>query len=90
MMTPNPEHHDQGKHFEIFINGRKKEVSASTLTYQDLVNLAFDNNPPSGPNVVITVTYSRGEHDSSGSLIAGQQVIIKSGMVFNVKATDRS
>jgi len=80
----------QGKHFNIIVNGRKKDVAASSLSYDDVVNLAFDNQPPRGENVVITVTYSKGEHNSSGTLVSGQSLEIKSGMVFNVTATDRS
>lgn len=80
----------QGKHFNIVVNARKKDVAASTLSYDDVLNLAFDNQPPRGENVVITVSYSKGPHDSSGTLIAGQSVEIKSGMVFDVRPTDRS
>jgi len=79
-----------GQHFNIIVNGRKKDVAASTLSYDDVVNLAFDNQPPRGENVVITVTYSKGPHNSSGTLVTSQTVEIKSGMVFNVTATDRS
>ncbi len=86
------DHDDEhrGRHVDIIVNGRKKEVAASSLTYEEVVNLAFDNQPPRGDNVVITVTYSKGPHNSSGTLIAGQSVEIKSEMVFNVTATDRS
>lgn len=78
------------KVFTIIVNGRKRTVNSRELTYEDVVNLAYDNNPPVGENVVITVTYSRGDNDSAGSLLAGQEVKVKEGMVFNVKATDRS
>ena len=54
------------------------------------MNLAFNNEPPTGPNVVITVTYSKGEHPKDGSLLPGQSVKVKAGMVFNVTATDKS
>lgn len=87
MAQDSPEH---GKHYNIFVNARKKDVAADTLSYADVVGLAYDGNPPSGENVVITVAYSKGEHNASGTLIAGQSVNIKSGMVFNVTATDRS
>lgn len=89
-MTKEHEPPQHEKHFNIFMNGRKKQVAAQEMSFEDLVNLAYDNNPPTGENVVITVTYGRGEHDTSGTLIPGQTVRIKDGMVFNVKATDRS
>jgi hypothetical protein len=80
----------QGKHFNIIVNARPKDVAASSLSYDDVVNLAFDNQPPRGENVVITVAYSKGPNNSSGTLVSGQSVEIKSGMVFHVTATDRS
>jgi hypothetical protein len=81
---------DHDKTFTIIVNGRKREVTAVELSYEDVVNLAYDNDPPKGPNVVITVTYSKGEDDKQGTLLPGQDVKVKNGMVFNVKATDRS
>src|SRR5262245_35958345 len=76
------------KEFTIIVNGRQKKVTEDTLTYDQIVNLAFDNNPPKGPNVVITVTYkSEGKH---ATLLPGGSVEIKNGMIFNVTATDKS
>jgi hypothetical protein len=81
------EHH---KPVTIIINGRAKEVTEKELTFEEVVNLAFNNEPPTGPNVVITVTYSKGEHPKEGSLLPGQSVRVKADMVFNVTATDKS
>lgn len=78
------------KKFDIIINGQKKEVPTKLLSYENVVTLAFDNNPPKGPNVVITVAYSRAEHDKSGTMLFGDMVEIKNGTIFHVKATDRS
>jgi hypothetical protein len=78
------------KTYHIIVNGQKKEVGTNVLSYDDVVNLAFDNNPPKGENVVITVTFSKAEDDKQGTLIEGQRVEIKNGTIFNVKATDRS
>jgi hypothetical protein len=74
----------------IIIDGTSFDVPKGKITFEGVVNLAFDNNPPSGPNVVITVTYSRGEGGHSGSLLPGSDVEVTAGMVFNVKATDKS
>jgi hypothetical protein len=74
----------------IIVNGRPKEVTEKQLTFEEVVNLAFNNDPPHGPNVVITVTYSKGEGGKQGSLLPGHHVEVKAGMVFNVKATDKS
>jgi hypothetical protein len=81
------EHHE--KTVTIIVNGRPKEVREGELTYEQVINLAYDNNPPTGPNVVITVTYSKGEGGKQGSLQPGQSVRVVAGMVFNVRATDK-
>lgn len=75
----------------IIVNGRQKEVAKKEeLSFDEVVNLAYDNNPPSGPNVVITVTYSKGVDGKQGSLVKGGAVKVKDGMIFNVTATDKS
>lgn len=87
-MTDEENRHD--KRFTIIVNGQKKEVTTKIVSFEDIVNLAYDNNPPKGPNVVITVTYSKAEHDRQGTLLPGATIEIKDGTIFNVKATDRS
>jgi Multiubiquitin len=80
---------DAQKTVTIIVNGQPKQVPKNEeISFKDVVNLAYDNNPPSGPDVVITVTYKDGEH--KGSLVEGQSVKVKDGMVFNVSATNKS
>jgi len=74
----------------IIVNGRKKEVEKDKMSFEDIVNLAFDNNPPKGELIVITVTFSKGEGGKQGTLLPGQDVNVKDGMIFNVTATDKS
>jgi hypothetical protein len=81
---------DRDKSVTIIVNGRKKDVTAKELSFEEIVNLAFDNNPPVGPYIVITVTYSKGEDGKQGSLLPGNRVKVKAGMIFNVTATDKS
>ncbi len=90
MINPDDEQSGEPKHkqFVIIVNGRKKEVDSDVLTYGSILDIAYDNNPPQDPNVVITVTYGRG--DKQGTLISGQEIKIKEGMIFNVYATNRS
>ena len=45
---------------QIIINAKPKEVDDRELTYDDILILEYDGNPPSGPNWSIVVTYSRG------------------------------
>ena len=74
----------------IIIDGTPFKVPKGKISYEQVVNYAFDNNPPVGPNVVITVNYSRGAGGKEGSLLPGNGVEVIDGMVFNVKATDKS
>jgi hypothetical protein len=80
----------QVKHFEIFVNGRKKVVTARELSFDEIVALAF-NLVPTGPNVMFTITYRHGPRPNpEGNLLEGGTVSVKSGMVFNVTRTDKS
>ena len=78
------------KEFSIIVNGRQKVVTTKEMSFADIVALAFDN-PPTGPNIVFTVTYRKGEGNKpEGTLVPGGTVKIKDGMIFNVTATDKS
>lgn len=90
----NNEHKDHGhghvKEFTIIVNGREKVVTKDELSFDEIVALAFDN-PPTGPYIVFTITYRRGHgHKPEGTLLPGETVKIKEGMIFNVTATDKS
>jgi hypothetical protein len=82
------EHHK--KEFTIIVNGRQKEVAKRKLTFDAIVALAF-SPVPTGPNVLFTVTYRHGPHaNPEGTLVEGETVKIKDGMIFNVTQTDKS
>lgn len=74
----------------IIVNAAPHDMAGKEFTYNQVVNLAYHNAPPSGPNVVITVNYSRGEHGQEGTMLPGDAVKLKTKMVFDVSATDRS
>lgn len=76
--------------YNIVVDGTPTEVHDKEMTYEHMVNIAFDDKPPTGPDVIITVTYSKGIDGAQGSLQAGKKVEVTDGMVFNVKATDKS
>jgi len=82
---------DKDKTVTIIVNGREKPwPKNSDISYDQVVRLAFDP-PPTGDGVQITVQYTRGEgHKPSGTLVKGQSVKVKDGMVFDVTATNRS
>lgn len=80
----------QDKETTIVVNGRQKTVASKTLTFDEVVALAFDN-PPTGENVLFTITYQRGMGNKpEGSLTVGEEVKVKEGMIFNVTSTNRS
>ena len=76
--------------YKIIVNARPKEVKQSRLTFWEVVRLAFPQAAPS-PTTYFTVTYKRGPiSNPEGSMVDGQSVRIKDGMLFNVTCTDRS
>lgn len=79
-----------GRVTAIIINARPYEVQGKEISFEEVVNLAYNNAPPTGPYVTITVTYSRGENGKEGSMLPGDSVKVKNKMVFDVSATDRS
>jgi hypothetical protein len=84
------EKHDP-KTFTIIVNARERTVTGPEITFEQVVKLAFENQPPPGSDVVFTVTYRRGIGEKpEGSLIEGHSVKVKEGMVFNVTETSKS
>jgi hypothetical protein len=82
--------HGHHKEFTIIVNGRQKVVTSRELSFTEIIALAFDPIP-TGQYIVFTVTYRRGHgHKPEGTLIEGETVKIKDGMIFNVTATDKS
>ncbi|WP_417612572.1 multiubiquitin domain-containing protein [Owenweeksia hongkongensis] len=83
---------DSRKHRDIpiIVNGRSKEWHKKTISFEELVILAF-GTISENPNTCYTVTYSRGNgHKPTGSLIKGEVIKVKPKMIFNVSATDKS
>ena len=75
---------------KVIINGREKVVTDKQFTFKELIYLTFANTPQ-GPNVCFTVTYRNGPRKNpEGTMVEGDTVKIKKGMVFNVTATDKS
>lgn len=78
----------QNKTFMVIVNGRPKEVTGKTLSYREVVQLAYPNDPVTN-DVEYTVAYAN-PHGKDGTLVDGQDVHVKEGMVFNVRKTNRS
>lgn len=77
-----------GQNITIMVNGRPKPVTKQELTFSEIVALS---NQPTGPTVSYTVTYRRGQGNKpEGTLVEGESVKVKDGMIINVTATDKS
>ena len=81
---------DKEKQVEIVINGRKRTFSGKIITYIEVVTISLDGAPVATDSIY-SVTYRKGEGNKpEGSLVEGDSVKVKDGMVFNVTATTKS
>jgi len=76
--------------YDIFVNTRPRQVRTSTLTFWQVVKLAYPDAVENS-TTYYTVTYKHGPASNpDGSMVAGETVRIKDGMRFNVTPTDKS
>lgn len=81
---------EKEKEVKIIVNTREKTWNKKEISYEEVVTLAF-GNPSNDENVVYTVTYSKGpDSHKEGSLVKGDSVKVKDGMIFNVTQTNKS
>lgn len=78
------------KTFAIIVNSRPRTVNTHTVTFEQIVQLAFPG--PQEPNVVFSMTYRHAASTPhAGELGAGGSVDVKKkGTVFNVTRTVQS
>lgn len=75
---------------EIVVNGTDKTVPKGNISYKEVIILAFGTYE-SSPLIAYTVTYFKGNvNKPKGTLVEGQTVKVKKGMIFNVTRTDKS
>lgn len=75
--------------FHIFINGRPRTVTGNTVTFEQIVQLAFPGQHD--PNVEFSMSYSHAASTPPvGELGRGGSVQIKNGTRFNVTRTVQS
>ena len=78
------------KMFLITVNGRQRQVERDEFSFDDLVNLAFDE-PARGPQIVFTITFREaGGRIPEGELDEGQRLKVRDGTIINVTRTDQS
>ncbi len=74
----------------IIVNGRARQVTVDELSFDELVDLAFDD-PARGPQIVFTITFRKaGGRIEEGELDEGQRLKLRDGTVVNVTRTDQS
>jgi hypothetical protein len=75
--------------FEIIVNARPRTVTGSTVTFEQVVQLAFPGEHD--PNVDFDVTYHKAASTPpAGQLGRGGSIQVRNGTVFNVTRTVRS
>lgn len=74
----------------IIVNTVEEYVEPGRFSFEELAKLAFPNTEVT-PNTEYTVSYRKGPGNKpEGSLIAGESVKLKKGMIFDVSETDKS
>lgn len=83
---------DSARHKEIaiIVNGQRKTVPSQTVSYDEVVALAYPTPP--APNMGFNVTYRNAvAPNREGSLVEGQSVTVREeGTIFNVTPTNKS
>lgn len=77
---------------QIVVNTRKHPWNKDTISFEDVVKLAYPDWTQDDPNTTrYTVKFRAGDpSDPEGSLVAGKSVKVRCGMVFDVDRTNRS
>lgn len=74
----------------IIVNGKPKPWTMKSITFEELVVLAFGSTAEDGVRAY-TVTFSKGPKPRpEGTIVRGDTVIVKNKTIFNVTATDKS
>lgn len=80
--------HHEAEETKIIVNGREKVVTGKTISYANLVALAFGAIEPM---TIYTVTFKNGPPSKpEGRMVEGDVVKLQCGMIFNVTATSKS
>ncbi|MDR6143347.1 hypothetical protein QE375_002901 [Microbacterium foliorum] len=78
------------REIHIVVNGRRKQIAGRTISYEQVVAIAFPDGPV-GEMVTYSVVYSKAVAPKpEGTLAEGGQVTVKEGTRFNVTPTDKS
>ena len=72
---------------KVIINGKEYQFGGSTVSYEQLVKLAFGNERK---DYTITVSYRKGSDFENCTLLPGDQEYKDDGMIINVAHTGNS
>ncbi|NTF46171.1 multiubiquitin domain-containing protein [Rhizobium rhizogenes] len=72
----------------IKVNGRPRTVEKRRHSYREIAAIAYPN--PDFENFNYTTTYLHGVGGAEGDLVEGESIMVKNGMVFNVRRSDKS
>lgn len=73
---------------KIKVNGRSREVEKRRHTYREIAAIAYPN--PDFAQFNYTITYLHGVGGAEGDLVEGETIMVRNGMVFNVRRSDKS
>ncbi len=74
----------------IIVNGRRRQVEFNELTFNELVDLAFDD-PARGPQILFTITFRNAAHRlENGELDPGRTLRVQEDTEIDVTRTDQS
>ncbi|MBA2610141.1 MAG: multiubiquitin domain-containing protein [Actinobacteria bacterium] len=82
------DHEKSPKLITIYVNTIAHEVEKAEISFDDVLQLAFPSPPPGSDG--FTVLYQRGHGNKDGSLVEGETVKVKDGMIFDVTPTHLS
>lgn len=78
------------KVFTIIVNAKDHKFFGDGISFDEVIALAF-GSISNDPNIAYTITYKRGHGNKpEGSMVKGDIVKVKEGMIFNATATNKS
>lgn len=83
---------NKDKTIVIIVNGQEVSVPAKPkeISYEQVVKIAYPQYEEND-QIIYTVAYSKGPSENQkGTLVKGQTVKLKKGMIFNVGCSSRS
>jgi hypothetical protein len=78
----------EAKSVTIKVNGRPRTVEKRPHTYREIAAIAYPSANFERFNY--TTTYLHGVNGAEGDLVEGETIMVRNGMVFNVRRSDKS